>query len=273
MKIYLMTDMEGVAGMINFEDWCMPESRYYEMGKEFLTLEVNAAVDGFFLGGATGITVADGHGHGAINPQLLDPRTELMRGWPSRFPFLLDDSYDAVVWIGQHAKSGTEYAHLAHTQSFLYLDESINGTSIGEFGQVVLCASELGVRAIFGAGDEAFAKEAGELVPGIETVAVKRGTTPGRGDECDAGQYEHRNTSAIHLHPEVARDRIREGARRAIERAAREDFGLIDVQAPFERVTRFRADGEAPPTISRQTHPASIIALMNVPYDPRPESP
>ena len=118
MKLYLMTDLEGVAGVMNFEDWCTPGTRYYELAKEFLTLEVNAAVEGFFEGGATEITVADGHGPGAISPKLLDRRVELMRGWPTGWPALLDDSCDAVAWVGQHAKAGTEYAHLAHTQSF-----------------------------------------------------------------------------------------------------------------------------------------------------------
>ena len=86
MKLYLMTDLEGVAGVMNFEDWCTPGTRYYELAKEFLTLEVNAAVEGFFEGGAAEITVADGHGPGAISPKVLDRRVELMRGWPTGWP-------------------------------------------------------------------------------------------------------------------------------------------------------------------------------------------
>lgn len=270
MKLYVMTDLEGVAGVLDFENWCRPESRYYELAKEFLTLEVNAAVEGFFEGGATAITVADGHGSGAIAPKRLDPRVELLRGWPEGWPLLLDASYNAVAWVGQHAKSGSEYAHLAHTQSFRYLDLSVNSVSIGEFGQFGLCASELGVRAIFGAGDEAFTKEAAALVPGIETVSVKRGTTPGRGDECTAEEYQRRNYGAIHLHPEEARKRIRECAARAVRRASTEDFGLIELKPPFERVCRFRAYEDQPKAIAREHHPSSFIALMNLPYDRQP---
>ena len=40
-------------------------------------------------------------------------------------------------------------------------------------------AAQLGIRTIFASGDLALTKEAQALVPGIETVAVKRGTTPG----------------------------------------------------------------------------------------------
>jgi len=66
------------------------------------------------------------------------------------------------------------------------LDYAINGLSIGEFAQVALCAQELGIVPIFGSGDLAFTEEARALYPGIETVAVKIGTTPGAGESCTA---------------------------------------------------------------------------------------
>lgn len=271
MKIYVMTDLEGVAGVMNFEDWCAPESRYYEMGKEFLTLEVNAAVEGFFTGGAAHVTVADGHGHGAINPKLLDPRADLMRGWPERFPLLLDRSYDAIAWVGQHAKAGTEYSHLTHTQGWNYIDLSVNGVSIGEFGQMAVCASELGVRVLFASGEEAFVKEVQALTPGVETVSVKWGTTPGKGDDLDAQRYSRFHLSAIHVSPERSRQMIREGAERAVRRAQKESFGLIGLKPPFERAARFRQDGDRPRAISREVHPSSVIALMNMPFNRQPE--
>ena len=270
MRIYVMTDLEGVAGVINFEDWCTPKSRYYETAKMLLTEEVNAAVDGFFTAGATAITVADGHGHGAINPVLLDPRVELLRGWPAGWPLLLDSSYDAVSFVGQHAKAGTEYAHLAHTQGFSYLDLSVNGASIGELGQFAMCASELGVPVIFCSGDQALCHEARELLPCVETVAVKRGTTQGRGDELDSEAYACRNTSAIHLHPTRARAAIREVAERAVDRARAERLGVLDLVSPFERVATFRQGATMPRTIAREVHPASVSALMNMSFDRKP---
>src|SRR5207245_9767510 len=139
---------------------------------------------------ATAILGADGDGAGALDVLLLDERVEFLRGWGAGpYPLCLDPTFHAIAWVGQHAKAGTEFAHMAHTQGYSYLDLSINGLSIGEFGQMVMCASELGVRAIFGAGDEAFTREAQALVPGIETVAVKRGVKPGTGDELNTEQY------------------------------------------------------------------------------------
>jgi len=273
-RIYIMTDLEGVAGVRDAEQWCGPNGRYYDVGRKLLTLEVNAAVEGFFAGGATEVVVADGHGAGAVNVELLDPRAQLERGWPTGWPgpSLAAGGFDAVAWVGQHAKAGTEHAHLAHTQGWNYVDLSVNGVSIGEFGQLALCASELGVRSIFASGDKAFSEEAQALVPGIETVWGKRGTTPGRGDELTAEPYGRRNTAAIHLHPEKVRALVRAGAERATRRAQREQFGLITLKPPFERVGRFRPEKPGQPMlVSRESHPSSVIALMNLPFHPAPE--
>lgn len=272
MRIYLMTDMEGCAGMITHDDWVIPAGRYYEAGKELLTLEVNAAVDGFIAAGVTEIVVADGHGYGGIDGRLLDARARLMRGWPGGFPFLLDRSYDAVAWVGQHAKAGTPYSHITHTQSFHYVDLAVNGVSIGELGQFAMCASELGIPAIFAAGEKALAAEAAALIPGIETVAVKEGTTPGSGDELSTEKYAKFHLAAIHLHPVRARELIRAGAARAVrtalERKGDATYGIVPLTKPFRRRAVFRQDANNPHrTSADETHPDSLIALLNLPFD------
>ncbi|MEW6357390.1 MAG: M55 family metallopeptidase [Planctomycetota bacterium] len=269
-RIYIMTDLEGVAGVLNFDDWCQPGSPYYDLAKEFLTNEVNAAVDGFVQGGAKEIVVADGHGHGAINPDLLDPRADLMRGWSRGYPFGLDETWDAAAWIGQHAKSRTEFAHIAHTGSMAVLDMSVNGVSVGEFGGLAMCASQLGIRVILAAGDLAFTKEAEALTPGVETVAVKRGTSPGRGDDLDAEAYRKKNAPAIHKQPKRACEMIREGAVRAMARARQEDFGIIPLKPPYKRVAVFRQTADQPRTYAIETHPNDVIALKAMPYKRQP---
>ena len=275
MKIYVMTDMEGVAGLQNW-DWTGPGRLHYEVGRELLTREVNAAVEGLFVGGATAILVCDAHGPGGIDVRILDPRVEIQRGWPDEmWPLGLDSSFDAVVWVGQHAKAGTPFAHLCHTQSLDYIDESVNGVSIGEFGELALCAGELGVRAIFGSGDEAFAKEAESLVPGIETVAVKRALRGGATEQLDVEQYRRATTSAVHVHPVRAREMIREGAQRAAERAASDrEYGLVPpLKPPFERVIKLRrGERRQFPTIMRVRHETSFIGAMNMWAEEKPGS-
>jgi len=247
MKIFLVTDLEGVACVMNSTDWIYPNSKYYELGKELLTKEVNAAVDGFFAAGATEVVVCDGHGAGAINGMLLDSRAKLQRGADGGYPFHADRGYDAIAWVGQHPKAGTEYGHLCHTQGFDYIDYSINGISIGEFGQTMFSAQTFGVVPIFGSGCLAFTKEAEALVPGIETVAVKEGLVAGSGDECSTEVYERRNWPAIHMSPEESRKAIRAGAERALRRFIEhpETFHPTKISPPFSSRKVIRVGGSA----------------------------
>ena len=278
MKILVMTDMEGVAGILDHDNWCQPagsvySGRYFELGKQLLTEEVNAAVDGLWDAGADDIVVADGHGAGGIHPLLLNRRTKLLRGWPEGWPCGLDSSFDAVVWVGQHAKASTPYAHLAHTQWFNYIDLAINGVSIGEFGQLALCAGELGIPAIFAAGDEAFCREAQALIPGIVTVAVKQGRQPRDGRALDTNAYAHYNLAAVHLHPSVACEAIRLQAKLALTQfiAAGKRGSGLRLEPPYERVITLRPDQPGGPVlVDRATHPTSVIAVMNMPMNPQP---
>ena len=271
MRVYVQTDMEGVAGVLDHDNWCQPQSRYYEAGKELLTAEINAAVDGFFAAGATQILVADGHGAGGINPRLLDHRAELQRGWARGWPLGLEEGFDFVACVGQHAKSGTEFSHITHTQWFDWLDMTVNGVSVGEFGQFAMCASELGIRFIFAAGEEALAREAQALIPGIETVAVKRGIQPGSGDDLDTKQYMRFHLGAIHLHPQRACALIRQGAERALRRAQQDkDFGIIPMKPPYEMTVMFRGRNGRNKA-ARVSHPNSYVALLNLPLKPVPQ--
>jgi len=270
-KIYVMTDLEGVAGVLDHDNWCTPQSRYYEKAKGLLTREVNAAVDGFLRAGGEEIVVADGHGWGGLDPELLDERARLLRGWPEGpYPLGLDETFDACAWVGQHAKSGSLEAHLAHTQSFGFLDLSVNGLSIGEFGQFALCASELGVRSIFGSGDLAFCREAEALVPGIVTVSVKRGLGKRAGQGLTREEYSKLNTAAIHLSPGKARESIARGALDSLSISRDRGSGIAELKPPLERVAVFRPTEDKPKMISRERHDTSFIGLMNTAYNPEP---
>lgn len=267
MKIAIMTDLEGVAGIINTTDWIYKDSKYYETAKELLTKEVNAAIDGFCAAGADEIVVLDGHGAGAINGLMLDPRAELQRGWgKGPYPLGMDDTYDVAAWVGQHPKAGAAYGHLCHTQNFDVIDCTINGVSVGEFGQYMFVAQQFGIVPIFASGCVAFTKEAEELVPGIETVAVKRGLMEGSGDECTFEQYEFRNWAAIHKHPEVARKLIRDGAYRALMRYNEhpETFQPTKISAPFTRTYICREQNGKPGYTNTVTHPTDFNAMMNL---------
>ena len=264
MKILIVTDMEGVCGVINHDDWVVREGRYYEEGKSLLAMEVNAAVEGFFNAGATEIHVLDGHGIGGINPLLLDNRTYYINPpkVPCSFPF--DATFNAMAWVGQHAKAGSGYAHMPHTGWFNVLDCTINGISVGEFGLLATFGSYFGVKPIFASGDEALAKEASAFAPGIETVAVKRGLVPGNGDSYDCEGYRNRNIAAVHMHPEKACILIKNSAEKALRRFFdnRESFSSTELKPPYRKETWYRGDKNMPAYRSIAEHPDDFIKMM-----------
>src|SRR5687768_5495061 len=175
MKIYIMTDMEGVAGVVSSVDYCAPDSRYYEVGRTLTTLETNAATEGALEAGATDFLVVDGHGHGAIDPLQLHPAARLLAGRPLGYPFGCDRSFDVAFSIGQHAKANAPGGQLAHSGSFTVENQILNGQSLGQLGINMPFAAYFGVPTVLVAGDQACADEAHALVPQIETVAVKVG--------------------------------------------------------------------------------------------------
>lgn len=271
MRIYLCTDMEGVAGILEHDAWCTPSGRYYEAGKRLTTMETNAAVAGFFDGGADSVLVADGHGWGGIDPELLDERAQLLRGWGTPvsgergpYPLQLDRGFDCVAFIGQHPKAGTSNGHICHTGSFIVRDLRINGTSVGEFGKTVYCAAECGAVPLFLSGDLAMTREASALCPAIVTAAVKEGLTAGSGDECTEEQYAVRNLSAIHLSPAEARRRIREAARKAAESYLRDPaaFAFRLPDPPYVVETDFRSKDGKPP-FHTEKEAMTVAAALN----------
>ena len=206
MKVILMTDLEGVAGVVSFTADSYGDAKYNETAKRLLTAEVNAAVDGFLSAGATDILVNDGHGPGGITFEDLHPAAKLLHGRPLA-PAAVRKSvvkqYDVAVMVGQHAMAGVVGGNLAHTQSSRHVDYyKLNGKPIGEIAQWVLYCGALGLPMIFLSGDDDACCEVEDLIPGIMTVETKKSLS---------------RNSAISLSAAESRRRIGEGAARALE--------------------------------------------------------
>jgi len=272
MRIYMATDMEGTAGIINFEDWAKRDGRYYDAGKVLTTEEVNACIRGFYDAcDENGVKieaflVVDGHGPGALNHLLLDARVQYARGWSSPvYPLYLDRGYDVVAVVGQHAMAGAEYAHLPHTQGFDYLCAKFNGIECGEYGNTVLTAGELGIPVIYASGDQAFTKEAEALTPWTVTTTVKYGTMPGKGDECDHDAYRKRNISAIHESPQKARTLIYQDSKRAMEMyiANKNSFKPLKLEPPIVYERWFRKDKDKDERYIVRKSDVSVADVLN----------
>lgn len=206
MKVFMVTDMEGVAGITSFTQQSYPDGKYYEQAKKLETAEVNAAVEGLLDAGVEDILVWDGHGAGGISFEDLHPAAKLLHGRPSPPWSRLTEvirRYDVVTIVGQHAMAGVVTGNQNHTQSSQTIDYyKLNGKPIGEIGQIALYFGAYGIPLIYLSGEIDACKEVEDLVPGIVTSAVKEGL--GRG-------------AAISLSAQAARQRIRADIRAAVE--------------------------------------------------------
>jgi len=268
MKVYVMTDLEGVAGVINFDDYGTPAGRYYEVARELTTKEANAAVEGLLEARADEILVVDGHGHGAINPSLLHPAAKLLAGRPLGYPFGCDATFDAAVIVGQHAKSNTDGGHLCHTGSFEVEDLTINGISLGELGRNLLFAAYFRVPTVMVSGDRATCEEASALVHNIEVAPVKEGIRRGTAAGLTGEQNKLFNGAAVHLHPEKACELIREKARRGLERL--EEIELFWLESPYDLVSILRPEEAGKPEKTAKIRSDDLLELLNAPltYEP-----
>lgn len=239
VKIHIMTDMEGCAGVIDAVSYTGRDSRYYELGCELATLEASAAVEGALEAGATEVLVVDGHGPGAMRRHLLHPRAKLLAGKSGPL-WAYDGSFAAAMIVGQHAKSNTDGGHLCHTGNFGAEDYVLNDISMGETGELMLLAGYFGVPVVMLGGDQAACDEARALVPNIEVAPVKFGI--GKGSATGLSTEENRlfNTAAIHLHPDEARALIRERAYRAVRRIP--EFVPLRFDPPYRLTVSHRPE-------------------------------
>lgn len=227
-KVYMITDMEGVDGIFNQEDQCVPfQSPRWAESQKLLTDEVNSAVDGLFAGGATEVVVADLHNRSrSLSVISIDPRAKLLQG-AGRPPLIgLDKSYSAVVFIGQHAMAGAPNGVLGHSYSLNIQNMWINNKLVGEIGGRVLLAGYLGVPVIMLSGDTAACDELHGLVPAAECAAVKTGIS---------------RTAGISLSHTAALGLIHEKALRAMERL--DEFHPYPVPQRIELKVEYTVEG------------------------------
>jgi D-amino peptidase len=266
MKVFIMTDMEGVAGIIESADYCLPEGKYYEHGRELTTLEVNAAVEGLLEAGATDILVVDGHGHGGLHPTLLHPEARILTGRPRQYGAGMDSSFDAAIMIGQHAKANTDGGHLCHTGSFDRQEATVNGITIGEMGLNMLIAGYFNVPYIMLSGDKAACEEFLELCPNGVGVPVVEGLKRGSAAELTGDENRLFNVAAIHRPPRKARELIRQGAREAVERMRYVKFEPLKMDPPYEfiRLTRRYEDGSRKRAVATGTDMLEVFRKQPV---------
>jgi D-amino peptidase len=226
-KVYISVDMEGIAG-VNGDDQTSPGGAEYGRARKLMAEDANAAIRGAFEGGATDVLVNDSHGFQRnLLPEDLDPRARIISHTFKRHGMMegLDETFDAIIFVGYHAKADSPRGVFAHTGSGVVKDLQINGRSMGEGGMNASLAQWYGVPVVMVTGDDVAVEQQKESVPGVRGVVVKRAI----------------NMRAVELKPlAAARREIQAAARESVaasRKVARERLSAYTVRMQFRNFT------------------------------------
>jgi len=220
VRVHVISDLEGVSGIVKGGQTSGGEPMFEEARKLY-TEEINAAVRGAKVAGATEIVVMDCHGAGkewsfnSLVPELLDPDCEFVvqDNW-TEYTAFLEEGCDAALLVGMHAMAGTRAGVMNHTVSGQdYLNLRFNGVLVGETGIHAALCGTWGCPVLLVTGDDAACTEGRALLgEGLTTVAVKTGLGA---------------ASARQIPPVRARAMIEDGAKRALS-----DLGAVEPWSP-----------------------------------------
>jgi D-amino peptidase len=204
-KIFISADLEGVVGAVTGEQ-LGPGGFEYNRFREFMTAEVNAAIEAAKSAGATEILVADSHGNGQnLLIEKLPKDVKLIRSWPRPLGMMegIDSSFDGVIFTGYHASTDNVEGVRAHTFSSARLTSlKVNGKVMTEGSWNAAVAGEFGVPVIMISGDDAAVNEVKSVIGNAEGAIVKESIS---------------FHSAKSLHPEAAYDLIAEKTSYAVK--------------------------------------------------------
>ena len=207
MKIFLSSDMEGTAGVVDWEQ-CVGDGPQAAAGRKLLLDEVNAAIEGAMAGGATEVVVNDSHSTMRnLPPDALAGEASYISGSHKPLYMMqgLDDSFGAVLFVSYHGSVGAP-AGLSHTYSpRVVVEARLDGVVTGEAGINALVAAHYGVPVVLVTGDRCACDETAVLIPGVYAAVVKEPVS---------------RTAAHSLHPSRARALIRDTAEKAVAGAA-----------------------------------------------------
>ncbi len=207
MKIYILADQEGVACVFSRREG-------YVGASEYATMELAAICEALLAQGIDEIVLNTIH---TMQYERLPKPVEVIHGLPRHDLFTegLDESFAAVLLVGFHAMAGGRekgcwrHTILPHpiTRAFSSVEGAwLNEYLVGEIGFAAAFAGIHRVPVVLVTGDYWGCLEAAELLPGIETVAVKTGLS---------------YFSARSLTPQAAAEAAAAGAVRALEKVGR----------------------------------------------------
>jgi D-amino peptidase len=176
MKILISADMEGATGVTWPAD-VEPGTEQWQRCRRMFTSDVNAAVAGFFAGGADEVLINEAHATMRnLLLEELDERAVMLTGRHkdlSMVEGIQQPGVSAVAFVGYHAGAGRDGV-LAHT----YLPNSVTGVRVngepaseGRLNSFV--AAEYGVPIVLVTGDDVTCADAAGYAPQAPAVTVK----------------------------------------------------------------------------------------------------
>lgn len=231
-KVFISVDMEGIWGVVH-SDQTSAQGHDYSPARKWMAEDVNAVIEGLLAAGASEIVVNDSHGSMRnILAQDLNPKVSLITGSPKPLSMMqgVDDSFDACIFIGYHAKAGTASSILDHTISGATIRSiKVNNLELPELGINAAIAGVFGVPVIMLSGDAETCLQAKSILGGeVVTVTVKEGI----------GRY-----AAKLLPLEEARKRLREGAKEALLK--RSKIAPLRLKPPYTFELEFQSSNHA----------------------------
>jgi D-amino peptidase len=233
VKVYISVDMEGIGG-ISHSKPTERDDAGYPAAVALMVGEANAAIEGAYEGGASAVLVNDSHGQMFnLIPEDLDARAMLLQGqkpWSMVAGAGPDRGFDVALFVGYHTRAGHPIGTIAHTYSGAPTLTTLQGKPVGESGINALALGAWGVPVGLVTGDDQLALETEAWLPWAERVVVKTAVS---------------RRAAASVHPSMARDRVRVGARRAVERAAAGELRPLEVDRPIRLEAEYENAGLA----------------------------
>jgi D-amino peptidase len=230
-KVFISVDMEGIWGVVGGRQ-TSSDSPEYGAARKWMVEDVNAVIAGLFEAGAGEIIVNDSHGSMRnIVADALDSRAGLISGSPKPLSMMqgINDTFDACILVGYHARAGTAEAVLDHTYSGATIRWiKVNGREMPELGLNAAIAGYFNVPVVMLSGDtETCAQAKAILGESLVTVAVKDAV----------GRY-----AAANLPREAALKRLKEGAKEALLK--REKMPVFKPNAPYAFELEFHTSAQ-----------------------------
>ncbi|MBR2891953.1 MAG: M55 family metallopeptidase [Bacilli bacterium] len=225
MKVFISCDIEGVNNIISWDETGVNSSEYNYFRKQ-MTDEVKFASLGAKDAGADLVFVKDAHDW-ARNLILSDlPEfVTLHRGWegcPCSMMAGLDETFDAVIFIGYHSPAGSDGNPLAHTMNLKNSYVKINGVLASEFYINALYAAYLKVPVAFLSGDLNLTQMVKEVNENIATVATKEG----------------RHGAVVSRHPNITNELIKKEVNKVLQTDLKNN--IIKLPQSFEVEIKYK---------------------------------